>query len=129
MDSRPVRALPERRPRILRVRLAAADEVTPCGRTPLHQSGGNSPCHLDFMPRNMIHGDDGILRLIEFEHSRYDLPARDLVRLATRIWPHRPDLRDSFLHEYGHPSALDREVLEHCAHLDALTTLCTTARR
>ncbi|WP_329007647.1 aminoglycoside phosphotransferase family protein [Micromonospora rifamycinica] len=87
------------------------------------------PCHLDFMPRNMIHSDDGILRLIDFEHSRYDLPARDLVRLTTRIWPHRPDLRDSFLHEYGHPGTLDREVLEHCAHLDALTTLCTTTRR
>ncbi|WBB47325.1 aminoglycoside phosphotransferase family protein [Verrucosispora sp. WMMA2044] len=79
------------------------------------------PCHLDFMPRNMIYGDDGIVRLIDFEHSRYDLPARDLVRLATRIWPIRPDLRDGFLHEYGQLSAADHEVLEHCAYLDALT--------
>lgn len=84
------------------------------------------PCHLDFMPRNMIYGHDGIVRLIDFEHSRYDLPARDLVRIATRIWPQRPDLRDSFLDEYGHPCTLDREVLEHCAHLDALTALVTT---
>lgn len=87
------------------------------------------PCHLDFMPRNMIYGHDGIVRLIDFEHSRYDLPARDLVRLATRIWPQRPDLRASFLDEYGHPCTLDREVLEHCAHLDALTALGSTTLR
>jgi thiamine kinase-like enzyme len=49
------------------------------------------PCHLDFMPQNMIYSGDGILGLIDFEHSRYDLAARDLVRLATRIWPLRPD--------------------------------------
>ncbi|MGI5152338.1 phosphotransferase enzyme family protein [Plantactinospora sp. CA-294935] len=80
------------------------------------------PCHLDFMPRNMIYGDDGIVRLIDFEHSRYDLPARDLVRLATRVWPLRPDLRDTFLDEYGQLSGADDEVLEHCARLDALTS-------
>ncbi|WP_341719357.1 aminoglycoside phosphotransferase family protein [Micromonospora sp. FIMYZ51] len=79
------------------------------------------PCHLDFMPRNMIYGDDGIVRLIDFEHSRYDLPARDLVRLATRIWPLRPDLRDSFLAEYGQLSKIDQEVLEHASYLDALS--------
>ncbi|MEO3746130.1 aminoglycoside phosphotransferase family protein [Plantactinospora sp. B5E13] len=87
------------------------------------------PCHLDFMPRNMIYGDDGTVRLIDFEHSRYDLPARDLVRLATRIWPLRPDLRGSFLDEYGQLSVVDRELLEHCAHLDALTALVTTTLR
>ncbi|WP_107267887.1 phosphotransferase enzyme family protein [Plantactinospora sp. BC1] len=81
------------------------------------------PCHLDFMPRNMIYGNDGIVRLIDFEHSRYDLPARNLVRLATRAWPLRPDLRDTFLDEYGHLTATDHEVLEHCAYLDAIT--CT----
>jgi Ser/Thr protein kinase RdoA (MazF antagonist) len=80
------------------------------------------PCHLDFMPRNMIYGDDGVVRMIDFEHSRYDLPARDLVRLASRVWPHRPDLRASFLDEYDQLSAVDDAVLEHCAHLDALTS-------
>jgi Ser/Thr protein kinase RdoA (MazF antagonist) len=87
------------------------------------------PCHLDFMPRNMIHDDDGLLRLIDFEHSRYDLPARDLVRVATRIWPLRPDLHTSFLDEYGQLGVVDREVLEHCAHLDALTASVTTTLR
>ncbi|GAB3146930.1 hypothetical protein GCM10027290_29420 [Micromonospora sonneratiae] len=87
------------------------------------------PCHLDFMPRNMIHGDDGLLRLIDFEHSRYDLPARDLVRLATRIWPLRPDLRASFLDEYGQLTATDHKILEHCTHLDTLTELCAFNRK
>ncbi|MFI2711985.1 phosphotransferase enzyme family protein [Micromonospora sp. NPDC018662] len=80
------------------------------------------PCHLDFMPRNMIY-DDGEVRLIDFEHTRYDLPARDLVRLATRVWPHRPDLCGSFLDTYGQLSAVDDLVLEHCARLDILTNL------
>jgi Ser/Thr protein kinase RdoA (MazF antagonist) len=82
------------------------------------------PCHLDLMPRNMIHGDDGVVRLIDFEHSRYDLPARDLVRLATRVWPRHPDLRASFLNGYGQLGRVDHEVLEHYSYLDALTTLC-----
>jgi Ser/Thr protein kinase RdoA (MazF antagonist) len=81
------------------------------------------PCHLDFMPRNMIYGEDGVVRLIDFEHSRYDLPARDLVRLATRIWPLRQDLRESFLDEYGQLTEADHEMLKHCVHLDNLTAL------
>ncbi|MEU8262603.1 aminoglycoside phosphotransferase family protein [Micromonospora sp. NPDC048999] len=84
------------------------------------------PCHLDFMPRNMIY-NEGVVRLIDFEHSRYDLPARDLVRLATRIWPHRPDLRDSFLDGYGSLTTTDYEVMEHCAQFDALTKLCSSS--
>ncbi|MEU1396150.1 aminoglycoside phosphotransferase family protein [Micromonospora zamorensis] len=87
------------------------------------------PCHLDFMPRNMIYGDDGVVRLIDFEHSRYDLPARDFVRLATRVWPHRPDLRASFLDVYGQLSAVETEVLEHCAPLDFLTSAAQHAYR
>lgn len=87
------------------------------------------PCHLDFMPRNLIHGDDGIIRLIDFGRSRYDLAARDLVRLAARIWPLHPDLRRSFVDEYGQLSRVDHNVLEYCAHLDALTALCTAPLR
>jgi Ser/Thr protein kinase RdoA (MazF antagonist) len=79
------------------------------------------PCHLDFTPRNILHDARGTVRVIDFEHARYDLPARDLVRLASRIWPERPDLEDSFLTRYGILSELDRKVIEHCTHLDALT--------
>ena len=50
------------------------------------------PCHLDLTPRNLILAPDGTLRLIDFEHARMDLAARDLVRLADRYWRHRPDL-------------------------------------
>ncbi|MFG3301517.1 phosphotransferase enzyme family protein [Micromonospora chersina] len=81
------------------------------------------PCHLDFMPRNMIYSDDGIVGLIDFEHSRYDLTARDLVRLATRVWPRRPDLRTSFLEGYGELTATDQAVIRHCVHIDVLTKL------
>lgn len=79
------------------------------------------PCHLDFMPRNMILQPDRRLALIDFEHSRYDLAARDLVRLADRIWPTRPDLQEAFLDGYGQLTDLDRQVIEHCTHLDRLT--------
>ncbi|GAB3970853.1 aminoglycoside phosphotransferase family protein [Plantactinospora veratri] len=110
----------------------AGDRITPSYRAEVraHMRAlqdlaplSTQPCHLDFMPRNMIYGDDGVLRLIDFEHSRYDLLARDLVRLSTRIWPLRSDLRDSFLDEYGQLTPRDHEVLKHGAHLDSLTKL------
>ncbi|MBL7495672.1 phosphotransferase [Frankia sp. CNm7] len=86
------------------------------------------PCHLDFTPRNLIRADDGAVHVIDFEHSRYDLAARDLVRLATRIWPARPDLRSAFLDGYGDLTTLDEEVIEHCRHLDVLTSTCRDLR-
>jgi hypothetical protein len=81
------------------------------------------PCHLDFTARNLIVQPSGDLAVIDFEHSRCDLAARDLVRLATRTWPQRPDLEEAFLHGYGPLSDVDRQIIEHCAHLDALTAL------
>jgi len=79
------------------------------------------PCHLDFTPRNLIHAPDGTVSVIDFEHARYDLPARDLVRLSSRIWHHRPDLEHAFLTTYGPLTELDRQVIAHCTHLDNLT--------
>ncbi|MEV7989526.1 aminoglycoside phosphotransferase family protein [Micromonospora sp. NPDC085948] len=87
------------------------------------------PCHLDFMPRNMILQPDRRLAVIDFEHSRYDLAARDLVRLADRIWPTRPDLEKAFLDGYGQLTDLDRQVIEHCTHLDRLTLAVRTHQR
>jgi len=81
------------------------------------------PCHLDFTAKNLIVQPGGDLAVIDFEHSRRDLAARDFVRLATRIWPQRPDLEEAFLHGYGPLSDLDRQIIEHCAHLDALTAI------
>lgn len=79
------------------------------------------PCHLDFTPGNLLRDGDGDLRLIDFEHARYDLAARDLVRLAVRTWPKRPDLEGAFLSSYGTLTELDRLVITHARHLDDLT--------
>src|SRR5450631_3966230 len=49
-----------------------------------------SPCHLDFQPRNWLVNQAGDVSLIDFEHSRIDLTARDFVRLRFRIWAARP---------------------------------------
>lgn len=87
------------------------------------------PCHLDYTPRNLLAEPSGRLAVIDFEHARYDLAARDLVRLATRIWPTRPDLKEAFLLGHRPLSALDIQVIEHCAHLDYLTSLVKRMNR
>jgi hypothetical protein len=79
------------------------------------------PCHLDFTPGNLVRDDQSRLRLIDFEHTRYDLAARDLVRLAIRTWTDRPDLEEAFQTTYGTLTDLDRKVINHCRHLDDLT--------
>ncbi|PPJ36498.1 hypothetical protein C5E45_20370 [Nocardia nova] len=88
------------------------------------------PCHLDFTPRNLVHGPDGTVRLIDFEHARLDLAARDLVRLADRYWRGRPDLEAAFVNSYGPLSDLDRQIIEHCTYFDWLTSAVrATGRR
>lgn len=79
------------------------------------------PCHLDFMPRNLLVRPGGGVAVIDFEHSRYDLAARDIVRLADRVWSERPDLEEAFLAGYGALGERDREVIAHCIPLDRLT--------
>jgi len=82
------------------------------------------PCHLDFQPRNWLLDESGNLALIDFEHARSDLPARDLVRLRFRVWPSRPDLQDAFLDGYGRPlTDAEDELVWHLGALDALTAL------
>jgi hypothetical protein len=82
------------------------------------------PCHLDFQPRNWLIGTSGDISLIDFEHARIDMPARDLVRLRFRTWAHRPGLRDAFLEGYGRPLTEAEEQLTcHLGALDALTAL------
>ncbi len=81
-------------------------------------------CHLDFQPRNWIIDDDGILRLIDYEHARPDARVRDLARLAHRYWPRRPDLYHAFVRGYG--TALDdseRVLMYHFGALEAATAL------
>jgi Ser/Thr protein kinase RdoA (MazF antagonist) len=79
------------------------------------------PCHLDYMPRNLLVGPTGEVSVIDFEHTRYDLAARDLVRLADRVWSARPTIKGAFLAGYGRLSSLDEAVIQHCRRLDRLT--------
>jgi Ser/Thr protein kinase RdoA (MazF antagonist) len=87
------------------------------------------PCHLDYTPRNLLAQPSGDVAVIDFEHSRYDLAARDLVRLATRVWPARPDLKEAFLNGYGPLTPTDHHVIEHCSHFDTLTATVRMAQR
>jgi hypothetical protein len=82
------------------------------------------PCHLDFQPRNWLVSQSGDVSLIDFEHSRIDLTARDFVRLRFRVWATRPDLQGAFFHGYGRPLTKDEdELVWHLGALDALTAL------
>jgi hypothetical protein len=82
------------------------------------------PCHLDFQPRNWLVTTSGDVSLVDFEHARVDLPARDLVRLRFRIWPDQPALRDAFLDGYGRPLTPDEDqLIWHLGALDALTAI------
>jgi Ser/Thr protein kinase RdoA (MazF antagonist) len=106
------------------------------------------PCHLDYTPHNLLcvtpsprvqqppeqqhrahTSDSPRISAIDFEHARYDLAARDLVRFATRTWHHRPDLQRAFLKGYGPLSDLDKQVIEHCSHLDSLTKTVRAAQQ
>ncbi|MGW5789145.1 aminoglycoside phosphotransferase family protein [Saccharopolyspora sp. NPDC003752] len=80
-------------------------------------------CHLDFQPRNLLWHPGQGLRLIDFEHARIDLAARDLVRMTTRHFAQRPDLKAAFFAGYGPLNESDAAVLAHCTVLDGLTTL------
>jgi len=79
------------------------------------------PCHLDYAPRNLLWTADHTTCVIDFEHARYDLAARDLVRMARHVWTGRPELEEAFLDGYGPLTETDRHVIKHGAHLDILT--------
>jgi Ser/Thr protein kinase RdoA (MazF antagonist) len=87
------------------------------------------PCHLDFTPSNVILRPDGAILVIDFEHARYDLASRDLVRLNDRVWPARPDLADAFFRTYGSLTDLDMEVIRHTTGLDRVTRRCRVIER
>lgn len=85
-------------------------------------SGG--VCHLDYQPRNWLLDHSRTLRVIDFEHTRLDLLARDFVRLHFRCWTARPDLRDAFFDGYGRNLAeVDQQAIRHCGAIDVLTAL------
>lgn len=82
------------------------------------------PCHLDFQPRNWVVSQIGTLQLVDFEHARTDIAARDLVRLQFRAWATRPDLRDAFFAGYGrHLTEQEQQLTRHLGALDVLSAL------
>jgi len=97
----------------------------------LHGLGAppGGPCHLDYQPRNWVTDHAGTLRVIDFEHARIDLQARDLVRLYFRCWPSHPGLREAFLDGYGRPLT-DQEDrwIRCCGAIDVLTALVRGAQ-
>ena len=100
---------------------AVASHLAALGEAPVLRGG---PCHLDFQPRNWLVSQSGDVSLIDFEHSRIDLSARDFVRLRFRVWASRPDLRDAFFDGYGRPlTEAEDELVWHLGALDALTAL------
>lgn len=79
-----------------------------------------TPCHRDDSPRNWLVSEGALAAVIDFEHARDDVPESDLVRLASDVWPHRPELRRSFLHGYlGEGGPAD----PHAPWMDALVAL------
>lgn len=83
-------------------------------------------CHRDFTPSNWLWEADaldptrGRLHVVDFEHSRPDLAALDLAKLATH-W--RPDLATAFLRGYGRDHAELRESLRLALALHGLASL------
>lgn len=61
------------------------------------------PCHRDYTPRNwLVTQNDGIWRgVIDFEHTRWDVRARDLCRWWDREFLERPDLVRAFFAGYA----------------------------
>jgi Ser/Thr protein kinase RdoA (MazF antagonist) len=112
--------LPARQRAEIRDHLKALEQLGPIAAV---------PCHLDYTPRNLLATTTAEIAVIDFEHSRYDLAARDLARLATRVWVSHPNLEDAFLHGYGTIGDLDRQVIKHCSQLDTLTAVVRAAGR
>jgi Ser/Thr protein kinase RdoA (MazF antagonist) len=63
----------------------------------------NVPCHGDYRQHNLLLDASGILRVIDFGDSGWDIAASDLsVSFYGPLW-RRPDLAERFLDGYGRP--------------------------
>ncbi len=87
------------------------------------------PGHFDFQPRNWVVDQAGTLRVIDFEHARVGLQARDFTRLHFRYWASRPELRDAFFDGYRRRlTAAEQQAVLNCGAIDALTALARGAQ-
>ncbi|MFF5488680.1 NUDIX domain-containing protein [Streptomyces virginiae] len=79
------------------------------------------PTHGDLQYRNVLIGEDGGPRLLDFERSEYASATRDMVRLSD-TWTGRDDLRAAFLKGYGRLLDPDEELRLDCeAAFDAVS--------
>ncbi|WP_328971575.1 MULTISPECIES: phosphotransferase [Streptomyces] len=79
------------------------------------------PTHGDLQYRNVLIGEDGGPRLLDFERSEYASATRDMVRLSD-TWTGRDDLKAAFLSGYGRQLDPDEELRLDCeAAFDAVS--------
>jgi hypothetical protein len=82
------------------------------------------PCHLDFQPRNLLVDDAGVVRVIDFEYSKYDLRERDLIRIYWGCEYYGVDCRDQFFEGYGLKlDDSERAILNSLSSVWAVTTV------
>jgi Ser/Thr protein kinase RdoA (MazF antagonist) len=83
------------------------------------------PSHLDCTPRNLLADKaTGAVHLIDFETSRLEIKGRDFNRMASRVFPTRPDLKEAFFTGYGRqPTNDEKAVMAICGAVDAASAL------
>lgn len=88
------------------------------------------PCHGDYMPNNWLVGDAGTLRVIDFGHARWHVPAFDLTRLYFEPWWNKPQLAAAFLRGYGRALDKDEQTFIRLNLVtNAVTRLCEGSAR
>lgn len=58
-------------------------------------------CHGDWQPRNWLVGEDGTIRIFDFERVSVDWWGHDIQRMWWREWDGRPDLAEAHFEGYG----------------------------
>lgn len=88
-------------------------------------------CHRDFQPDNwhFVPGPEPRLCVLDFEHSRPDLPLFDLARLDLLYLSHEPELAAGFWAAYGGaPSGQDGALFGLVRRLEVARTALWAAR-
>ncbi|MER5202506.1 phosphotransferase [Streptomyces sp. NPDC002825] len=84
--------------------------------------------HGDFQLRNLLLGDDGTVRVIDFERSEPQPRVRDFVRILDHF-DGRPDVASAFLGGYGRPLTVTEEAhLVASAALDSVSGIAFGTR-
>lgn len=83
------------------------------------------PSHGDFQPRNLLYDRKrGQVAAIDFERAAFAPAVRDLVRLESGVFAHRPRARAGFYRGYGRElESLERQALIAWMIVDAVSGL------